>query len=432
MRDGDKLRALVGQLTARATADIKLESWPTQYGLDSLSILIFREECEKLFNVIIPDDDWAKIYSLNDILKFLVSVRKRSVDKESLTRHREASSLICWNPDDLTERLEIGMPLTGINQLSENGLLKYVGDLRWRHLAAASGIPGRKITDEMGNRLYPTFFYVELSFPPDKPMACYGENDVFDTVDSAGRYGLSMLDGVAYLIPPDKRDSITRPLTGLADAASHGIPAVRMSNVFVMKFNGAEWLRKGRPKDGLIDSMRELQIAPDSYAIVKRAEMNGYIDLPDRGYTPLHDRPLEFDYRIEPDRDVNGVGLLYFANYPLFLDLGERDALRKAPGKWQDGLINKRTVVSRKIAYLNNASWQDALRITTRVWISDPHLIEDGKSSFDAVRVFSNQQMYRISDGRLICVCSSDKLLYTVNMAELQWIRAQNYISSSC
>jgi len=74
--------------------------------------------------------------------------------------------------------------------------LKYLGDLRWRHMAAASGVPSRDIADDLGNRLYPTFFYVESSFPVDRPMSYFGENDVFRVVDSVGRYGFSMLDGV--------------------------------------------------------------------------------------------------------------------------------------------------------------------------------------------------------------------------------------------
>ena len=252
-------------------------------------------------------------------------------------------------------------------------------------------------------------------------MAHYDENDVLQIIDSVGRFGFSMLDGTAYLIPPEKHDVITRPLDGLADARSLGIPAVRMSNIFVMQFNGAEWLKKGRPRDGLINSIRELLVAPESYAIVKQAETNGYIDLPGANFLALHDIPVEYDYLIQPDRDVNGAGLLYFANYPLFLDLGEREALRWARWPWPDDLINKRTIISRKIAYLNNASWKDALRIRTQVWIKNPLSDRGHDLSLAPVRIFSNQQMYRVSDGRMMCVCSSHKLLYGVAEEHLKW-----------
>ena len=62
----------------------------------------------------------------------------------------------------------------------------------------------------------------------------------------------------------------------------------------------------------------------------------------------LHDVLADYDYVIQPDRDVNGMGLLYFANYPLFFDLAERDALERSRWAWSHDLINKRTIVSRK------------------------------------------------------------------------------------
>src|SRR5205823_662092 len=84
---------------------------------------------------------------------------------------------------------------------------------------------------------------------------------------------------------------------------------------------------------------------------------------------PLHGAPVDYEYAIQPDRDVNGAGLLYFANYPLFLDMAERAALQTGPFVCQDQIINTRTIVTRKMAYLNNASWRDRLRIKTQVWI---------------------------------------------------------------
>ena len=423
LRETDRLREIVSQLTHRPAAEIELDAWPTHYGLDSLSLLIFREECERVFGLSIPDQDWGVMYKLADILAFV----GRDMDDTSTSqgetisaRSSAISGSIPYFSDSLIESVEIGMPLTGINHLSEYALLKYLGDLRWRHVSQLSGVPSRDLTDVSGTRLYPAFFYVETCFPLDRPMARYGENDVLQIIDSVKRFGFSMLDGTAYLISPGMHDAITRPLDDLSDAKSLGIPAVRMSNIFVMQFNGAEWLKKGRPRDGLLNRIREVPVAPDSHAIVKQAEAAGHIDLPGVDFLSLHDIPREYDYRIQPDRDVNGAGLLYFANYPLFLDLGEREALLRARNPWPDDLINKRTIISRKIAYLNNASWKDALRIQTQVWVKNPLSGRQRDLSLGPVQIFSNQLMYRVSDGRLMCVCSSHKLLYGVSAEHLQ------------
>ena len=55
--------------------------------------------------------------------------------------------------------------------------------------------------------------------------------------------------------------------------------------------------------------------------VLVQAAKKRLLDVPTT-YVPLTLGPLEFDYRIVPDRDLNGAGLLYFANYPTFLDIG--------------------------------------------------------------------------------------------------------------
>ena len=61
------------------------------------------------------------------------------------------------------------------------------------------GVPTRHIVDEAGERLYATFFYVEVAFPPDRPISSFGENDQFTVMSSVARYGTSMVDGIWYL-----------------------------------------------------------------------------------------------------------------------------------------------------------------------------------------------------------------------------------------
>jgi probable biosynthetic protein (TIGR04098 family) len=73
----------------------------------------------------------------------------------------------------------------------------------------------------------------------------------------------------------------------------------------------------------------ETAVAPDSYAEVKQAEKAGAFGRPGPTYVPLTSGPMEVDYKLVPDRDLNGAGLVYFANYPLILDIAEREVLGK-------------------------------------------------------------------------------------------------------
>src|SRR5439155_18252462 len=126
------------------------------------------------------------------------------------------------------EDLTIGMPMTGINQLSESALLKHLGDLRWRHITKLTGVSSKNLVDCDGERLYPAFFFVDVQFPALTSMAAYGENDKVELIDTVARFGSSLLDGIAYIVPYERRNSLQQPLKGMADALAHGVPAVRL------------------------------------------------------------------------------------------------------------------------------------------------------------------------------------------------------------
>ena len=67
----------------------------------------------------------------------------------------------------------------------------------------------------------------------------------------------------------------------------------------------------------------------------------------------------EHRYPIDVDRDTNGAGLVYFANYVAFMDTAERLAL--------DGGAPERSLRHRRIAYYGNADVNDTLTIAVTV-----------------------------------------------------------------
>ena len=238
--------------------------------------------------------------------------------------------------------------------------------MRWRHITRLTGVLSRDVADHEDNRLYPAFFYVELRFPESRPLGSFGENDTLVVmVYQIKRYGLSMLDGTVYMIPPESRHLAATPLASLDEAEAAGIPAVRMSNAFVMKFDGAEWLKKSRPRSGILDRVVELPSPPDSFHLCKQVQQGGTLG-DTRNFRAVHDAEVTFQYAIQPDRDVNGAGLLYFTNYPLFLDPGRAACLEAGGPPWSDAVINTRSLLVRTVVYLNNAAWNDSMEIRTR------------------------------------------------------------------
>jgi probable biosynthetic protein (TIGR04098 family) len=250
-------------------------------------------------------------------------------------------------------------------------------------------------------------------------MASFGENDRLLLVSDMKRFGGSFLDGVIHLVPDDRDPTACAGLDGTAQSAAAGIPAVRLSNIFVAQFGGAEWLKKSRPANPGFDRIPELAVGPDSYTLVKQAEQEGAFRLPDATYVPMTDGVVETQYQLLADRDVNGAGLVYFANYPVFLDLAERDVLVTARLPIPHEQVNLRTLVRRQSAYLNNASWKDVVTIETRIWVQSPFLAGSPAPELAPVRLFTCQRMRRNSDGRLMMVSTSEKILSGCHMEEL-------------
>jgi hypothetical protein len=62
---------------------------------------------------------------------------------------------------------------------------------------------------------------------------------------------------------------------------------------------------------------------------------------------------IRMNHQPDPDRDLNGAGLLYCANYPMILDRAERELLpEKSLVPISRELLDLRTVVQRQTAYL--------------------------------------------------------------------------------
>ena len=215
----------------------------------------------------------------------------------------------------------------GRNNLAETPLLQYLGDQRWRHLSEIVGVPSREIVDDAGARLYATFYYVEVAFPPGRPMASFGENDRLTVFSSVARYGTSMVDGI---VPRARARRNEHALHVGAAGRGRRIPAVRLSNIFVRQFVGAQWLKKGRPAHPNFARISMLADPPDSDEATKEAERAGTFASPPADWSPMTDGPVQRDYQLVPDRDLNGAGLVYLANYPMFLDICERDVLASA------------------------------------------------------------------------------------------------------
>jgi probable biosynthetic protein (TIGR04098 family) len=403
--------------TAKVPEDqIDLGLWLTAYQVDSLSQLIVRETLERVLGAYLPDDLWNQCRTLRMLVDRLHERQRgglREPPAPGAPPEVPATGLRLAPSGMLYDDVEIGMPLTGRNNLAEGPLLQYVGDLRWKHLSAVCGVRTRDIVDAEGNRLYSTFFYVEVAFPERRPMASYGENDRFRVASTMERFGESMLDGTVFLLPPDAPETGRPPFPSAAAAAAAGTPALRLANVFVRQFTDGSWLKKSRPANPGVHRISEMATAPDCYPVVKQAGKDATLGRPDDPrWLPLTSTAIRREYRLLPDRDLNGAGLVYFANYPVFLDICEREALASTGWGLTGEVLDRRTLVRRRSAYLNNASATDTLDIDLEAWVEDPRVAQPAAPEMAPVRLLLHHTMRRRSDGAIMMVSAAEKMIF--------------------
>jgi|GEM_PF-978972 len=396
-------------------------------GADSWQYLEFRNDLETAFRITVPDSEVDRLSTLRScaalVSELLVpqSSGGQSADDEA-GRQRKGNwrGGTCMGADGaLYTDLEIGMAMTGRNHLAESPLMKFVGELRWNHISDFTGIPSRKLCDETGERLYATFFYVETRFPRETPLAAFGENDRFTVVSTLKSFGNSILDGYHFFYPAGWPEERKVPLLNGKQALEMGIPYVRTSNIFVKMLQGASWLKKSRPAHKGMDDIPRLAEVPDSYAKIKQADGDDRFRPPPGGYTCLTPETAKIEYAIEPDRDLNGVGLLYFANYPMILDIAERRCLReKILLPLSEEMIDLRTLCHRESAYLGNAHQSDSIEVWIDVWMENPFLTGHPAPEMSPVRLFLNYRMFRRSDGRKILVSTAEKVVFGKTLEE--------------
>src|SRR5215471_11400249 len=275
--------------------------------------------------------------------------------------------------------VELGMPLLGRSGLNESALLKLIGDDRWQTLSRIGNVRTSQIRDAFDNRLYATYCFVELTLSPERPLSSYDENDVLHFARSPlMHYSRVYLDGKYEL-------------------AEAGPFEIRCTNVFIYQLAGPQQLKMAQPDNLDFDGIGELDAQPDSLNMCRAAKDAGTFQSGLTGDVDLGERIVT--YKIDPDRDANGAGLIYFANFVCFLDLAERAML--------DGLnmpsevIDSRSTCWRRLGYFGNAQVSDTLQIQIRAragLINDSHLL----LSFD-------YRVNRISDGKMILVSSAHK-----------------------
>jgi probable biosynthetic protein (TIGR04098 family) len=399
-------------------------------GGDSYQYLKFRTELERVFQVVIPDAETDRLSTVADSSRLLAELHGQvHIDEggddapsratQSLQRGWKSGKTHLGEDGSYYVDLEIGIPHMGRNNLGETPLMVLLGDMRWSHITQFTGVPSKQLVDETNDRLYATFYYVQMRFPRETPMASFGENDRLTIVNTLTSYGNSVMDGYSFLYPASWPMEKKIPLKNGKQAEELGIPYIRSSNIFVKMLKGASWLKKSRPAQPGADNIPKVAEMPDSYPRIKQASEEGNFGPPPEHFSLITPETLRLEYQIEPDRDLNGVGLIYFANYCMIQDIAERRLLPEEPLiPIGHDLLDARTVVSRQSAYLANAHQSDSIFVSIDAWLENPFLSDHPAPEMAPIRLFMNYEMIRRSDNRKMLVSSAEKVIFGKTLEE--------------
>ena len=290
--------------------------------------------------------------------------------------------------------LTLGLPHTNHRGLSEPLLLQHAGHFQWSSIAAATGGPLSRLRTAAGGEVYAAFYYIEERFPAATPLESFGLDDEvrfaialrsFKNIAVEGRIVFDRRERVA------DRARVERWLAPDAGEAPH--PFIRFGNIFVTPVKGNSVLRVAPPASADFSGIAPLPNDDNPYHLTRAADEGRGLGVLDAEWVPAGS--FAHRYRIDVDRDTNGAGLVYFANYATFMETAERLALESL------GLPAAGSLSHRRIGYYGNADVTDTIQ--TRVTV----LRHPGRPRALGFRY----AIERHEDGQTICLSEAVKRL---------------------
>ncbi len=328
-------------------------------GIDSLDLVVIRVGIEKYFGKETSDAEWYQFKTLTEALKYFETnspkISQNTVAAKQITSKR---------------KYEIRMPQMAVNALSENWLLKEMGDLHWDLLSQGLEQKSSEFKDENGNRLYATF--VRISFLIS-PLHGFLENDTLTLKSEIKRFGNN-----------------TYFTTVIGNSNENMLEANLMTSFTQRQQNDNSKILKSDPKEKLnvIEQIKYIPEFFNQYRLLKKNLLEE-LQFNHISFSLANEIISTDDYRINPYYEINGVGLLYFASYPIISDKCTADYLRKIH-KVND-FESSYSTIYRDIFYFLNCNIGDHVNFNL-------HTIED----FEENKLIVTTSLYRVSDKTLM------------------------------
>ena len=299
--------------------------------IDSIDLVSLRVEVENKLGKMIPNKQWLSFNNLQDILNYC--------DEEGFGGSNNVVKTIS-EPIN-TKHNFINMPQLCLEALSENWLFKEAGSLHWDLLCEGLGTSSSALKDDLGNRLYATF--VRIRIEGNGNLSDFKENNPYDFKAELSRFGMGMFFSNTHFSSVDKNIKIDM-----------------MTSFSVRKSTGDnKSLAKSQPtvEHCEIKQHAEFPVFGNEYRLIKKNELKTFF-YKDYIFHISDEQLFSFEYSLNPYYDLNGVGLLYFASYPIINDFCELQFFNgQGDLKWEENYFT----LFRDVMYYANCDSRDKI-----------------------------------------------------------------------
>jgi probable biosynthetic protein (TIGR04098 family) len=286
------------------------------------------------------------------------------MDPAPLNSARPAAQLL--DGTSLYRRVTLTPSMCGHNCL----FLAQVADWTWETVSTACGTDMYREKNGGGLPTYLSFFYLRVLAGPSAQMHHFTFGDVIDVVTTAFNFGTESMLTLHRVERVSPGSAPPRPVDPFELYEQRDERCL-----YVESFN--RWITRSRSasNDALVKSspegisVRHLPVLPDRYSprlaydLARKAETFHDVASPD--YEPVVEEYV-VDYTIDAARDLNGVGLVFYASFASMID-SSLLKLWKHLGRDVPSFL-ARVVRDRRICYTANAEIDSTMRLTLRSW----------------------------------------------------------------
>jgi probable biosynthetic protein (TIGR04098 family) len=310
-----------------------------------------------------------------------------------------------WNAYDFVVQMPHMAPG---EKLSEVELLKQLAAHQWESIAKALKTRPSKIANERGERLYGSVIDVEFCLGERHSLDLLGEDVHVQVRNRVRFYASKFVEGLFVIDDREIPDSALASIKRREDLRSLGGSWACMTNAFIARGGGNVRLKVYKPAGADSAGLQQMEQAPFGITMQGRVQSSGEIEaLSEDAFVPLEAvRPGGVHYRIVPESDLNGAGLVYFARYEAMMNYGERLFLgERLALPISAELVSYLSTEHRRAFFFANASPDDTVDVRVSAGVL-PTGSAGGAAVAGRYRIPLKLQfridLYRASDGTLM------------------------------